>query len=65
MQLMINGQVAEVPDLTLDELLRHLGHTDRWFAVAVDGFHIPRHAWINTILRESQSIEILSPMQGG
>ncbi|MBS2003708.1 MAG: sulfur carrier protein ThiS [Cyanobacteria bacterium SZAS LIN-5] len=65
MQLTINGQQADVPAKTLDELLLLLGHTDRWFAVALDGMHIPRDVWSHTELREFQAVEILSPMQGG
>jgi|688.fasta_scaffold293473_3 sulfur carrier protein len=65
MQLIINGETADVPELSLAELLNYLGHTDQWFAVAVDGAHIPRPSWSDTKLNNFQSIEILSPMQGG
>ncbi len=65
MHLIINGESAEVPTNTVAELLQYLGHKDKWFAVAVDGMHIPRQAWFDTRLHESQSVEILSPMQGG
>lgn len=65
MHLIINGKSADVPTITVAELLQYLGHKDNWFAVAVDGNHIPRQAWQDTKLQESQSVEILSPMQGG
>jgi len=65
MHLTINGQASEVPSLTVAELLRFLGYTDRWIAVAVDGTHVPRDVWSEQSLQDSQNVEILSPMQGG
>jgi sulfur carrier protein len=66
MNLTINGQTQtiETPQ-TLLTLLSHLGYDIHSIAVALDGQFIPRSFYTTTLLNADQSLEILSPMQGG
>jgi sulfur carrier protein len=66
MRLTINGEPREFPALrTIQDLLDALKYEGRYFAVAVNLQCIPRSQYELTSLHENDSIEILSPMQGG
>ncbi len=66
MKLTINGDARPVADgLTLDALLRELTGANRGSAAAVDGEVIPRGEWTTYALREGQSVEVLTAVQGG
>jgi sulfur carrier protein len=67
MNVTVNGTVRETPaGSTVDDVVRELSpDTDRGLAVAVNGEVVPRHRWAATPLRESDSIEILTAVQGG
>ena len=66
MQIKVNGE-----DHTLDqtinvtELLNRLGYQDRFVAVARNQCCIPKSQYQETLLAESDEIEILAPMSGG
>ena len=66
----MNGEPVEVPgDGTLADLIdvriaASRGST-RGIAAAVDGTVVPRAAWPVTILRDRQSVEVLTAVQGG
>jgi sulfur carrier protein len=63
--LMINGVQRDLDVATLDELLAHVAGNTRGSAAAVDGEVVPRGLWLEFALREGQSIEILTAVQGG
>jgi sulfur carrier protein len=66
MTLMINGEPRSVSDgLVLADLLRELTGANRGSAAAVDGEVIPRGEWTTYILRDGQSVEVLTAVQGG
>jgi sulfur carrier protein len=66
MQVTVNGAVRECDhSLTVSEFLQRLGYDAGFIAVAVDGSHVPRQEWSKTFIHAGQSIEIVSPMQGG
>jgi sulfur carrier protein len=66
MKLTINGSVESVPDdLSLDALLRERTGAGRGSAAAVDGEVIPRSEWTTCRLRDGQSVEVLTAVQGG
>lgn len=49
----------------LADILLREGYTDSYFAVAVNQQFIPRTAYLETRLNDGDSIEVVSPMQGG
>jgi sulfur carrier protein len=66
MRLTINGAARPVADgMTLDALLQELTGAARGSAAAVDGEVIPRGEWTTYLLREGQSVEVLTAVQGG
>jgi sulfur carrier protein len=65
LQLFVNGETKDLPIVTLAELVKQLGHSGDWFAVIVDGAHVPKNQWGECQLTDHQRIEILTPMSGG
>jgi sulfur carrier protein len=67
MNLTVNGSDREAPaGSTVDDVVRQLSpDTDRGLAVAVNGEVVPRYRWPVTPLRDGDSIEILTAVQGG
>ena len=66
LRVTLNGQPAELDEATaLDQALVLWGHEGGKFAVAVNGDFIPRSQYDQFTLQGGESIEVLSPMQGG
>jgi sulfur carrier protein len=65
LHLFVNGEKRDLPIVTLAELVKQLGHSGDWFAVIVDGAHVPKSQWGERKLIDHQRIEILTPMSGG
>jgi sulfur carrier protein len=66
MTLTINGKRRSVAEgLVLADLLRELTGANRGSAAAVDGEVVPRGEWTTYVLREGQSVEVLTAVQGG
>lgn len=66
MTLIINGAPRVVPDdLTVYTLLHEDGEHDRGKAAAVDGSVVPRSQWETWVLRDGQTVELITAMQGG
>lgn len=65
MTMMLNGEARalEAPR-SLDGLLVEWGYV-KGFAVAVNGEFVPRAHYGETTIREGDSVEVLTPMQGG
>jgi len=65
MNILINGQSVTVSDDTsLTQALNQFGASPP-FAVAVNGDFVPRSQCDAKILNDGDSIELLSPIQGG
>ena len=65
MNILINGQSVTVSDDTsLTQALNQFGARPP-FAVAVNGDFVPRGQCDAKILNDGDSIELLSPIQGG
>ncbi len=67
MKISVNGEAAETQAKNLQELCAALGHghwQDR-IATALNGDFVPVRARIGTRLNEHDSIEIVTPRQGG
>jgi len=63
--IIVNGEEKTVNASTLDALLDLLDYEARWVATAVNGELIRRSDRKGCMLTDGDSVEILSPMQGG
>jgi sulfur carrier protein len=64
-KITVNGQEQETQASTLAQLCRDLGYGDAKIATAVNGEFVPVAARRETVLREHDKVEIVSPRQGG
>ena len=65
MKLTINGNPQEIEAATLAEALAALQLSDARVATALNGSFVPAAARPDTPLSPGDSLEIVSPMQGG
>jgi sulfur carrier protein len=63
--LIVNGERQEVEATDVATLLRDLGFDGTFYAVAVNQEVVRRARWGETRLAEGDSVEILTPRQGG
>lgn len=40
-------------------------HVEGGFAIALNGSFIPKHAYMNTLLKDQDRVDVIIPMQGG
>ncbi len=65
MTITINGEQYSLPQSqTIDQLLASQGFGKN-IAVALNGAFIPRTTYDRQVVKDGDSIEIVSPMQGG
>ncbi|MFT4201441.1 sulfur carrier protein ThiS [Gordonia sp. (in: high G+C Gram-positive bacteria)] len=66
MAVTVNGDARDLAaGTTVAGLVTELGLPDRGIAVAVDGFVIPCSRWGETALRDEDTVEIVTAVQGG
>jgi sulfur carrier protein len=66
MRIIVNGSAREIDEsATLEALLADVLATTRGSAAAVDGEVVPRAEWTSFALRDGQSVEVLTAVQGG
>ena len=65
MVLTVNGERQDVEAGNVAALLDTLGYEGGFFAVAVNQDVVRRANWAETQLAEGDSVEILTPRQGG
>ncbi len=65
MFLIINGERRETQATRVDALLAELEYEGTHLAVAVNYDVVPRALWAETPLNDNDSVEILTPRQGG
>ncbi len=63
--LTVNGERKTVRATTPRELLAELELEGEFFAIAVNRRVVPRSRWDEATLQDSDSIEIVTPRQGG
>ena len=63
--IQLNGETQPLTETSLIAALSHWGYTGDYFAVAINQLFIPRSDYEKTVLTPGDSIEILTPMQGG
>jgi len=66
-QVSINGEPKQLkPDITITQMLQTLGYQNEWLGVAINTTFISKTAaHEQTIIKEGDQIDILSPIQGG
>lgn len=66
MQVTVNGELSKLPnEMTIKELLDHLGYKKPFVAVAINHHCIPRGEFAKYMVKASDKVEILAPMAGG
>jgi sulfur carrier protein len=62
----LNGRPHELADdTTVDVLIVAVTGSSRGSAAVVDGEVVPRGAWADRVLREGESVELITAVQGG
>ena len=65
MRVIVNGEPREIAAASVDALLGELDYEGTHFAIAVNYDVVPRARWAETVLKDGDQIEILTPRQGG
>lgn len=65
MRISVNGRTLEASATTLALLLEELGYEDQTVATALNQNFVRGKDRAETALREGDTVEILSPRQGG
>jgi sulfur carrier protein len=65
MRVTVNGEQKDVTATHVDALLGELEYEGTHFAIAVNFDVVPRTRWSETALTEGDTVEILTPRQGG
>lgn len=65
MRLTVNGEQKTVAATRIDALLGELEFEGTHFAIAVNYDVVPKARWGETALADGDTVEILTPRQGG
>jgi sulfur carrier protein len=65
MFVIVNGEQRQTTATRVDALLSELDYQGSHLAVAVNYDVVPRARWAETVLKDGDQIEILTPRQGG
>jgi len=65
-QVTINGEPKQLQkNTTISEMLTQLDYQNEWLGVAINTTFISKTEHNQTIIKEGDNIDILSPIQGG
>ena len=65
MRVIVNGEAREIAATRVDALLGELDYQGTHFAIAVNYDVLPKARWAETMLKNGDEIEIITPRQGG
>jgi sulfur carrier protein len=66
MRIELNGRPHELPEgTTVAGMITSVTGSAHGSAAVVDGEVVPRSAWSDVALREGQSVELITAVQGG
>ncbi len=65
MQLTVNGKSMDITSGRVDALLQELEYEGTHYAIAVNYRVVPRARWSEIELKAGDTVEILTPRQGG
>jgi len=61
-----NGEITQISsEMSVLEFLKSKNYERRGFAVAVNETFIPRNEYTTTMIKATDRIEVVAPMQGG
>ena len=61
----VNGELTEIAEKTVKEVLALLGYDPMRVAVELNGNIVPKAQYAETVLRDGDSVEIVSFVGGG
>ncbi|SFV62996.1 hypothetical protein MNB_SV-3-1615 [hydrothermal vent metagenome] len=65
-EIIVNGKRKTIPEgLNIKKMIEAIEHKGEGFAVALNGMFVALSTYETTIVKDNDSIEILSPVQGG
>ena len=65
MRVTVNGEQREIASSSVDALLGELEYEGTHFAIAVNYDVLPKSKWAQTLIKNGDEIEIITPRQGG
>ena len=65
MRVTVNGEQREIASASVAALLGELDYEGTHFAIAVNFDVLPKSRWAETVLKNGDEIEIITPRQGG
>jgi len=65
MRVTVNGEQREIASASVATLLSELDYEGTHFAIAVNFDVLPKSRWAETVLKNGDEIEIITPRQGG
>lgn len=65
MRVIVNGEHREIQASHVDALLNELDYEGTHFAIALNFDVLPKSRWAETVLKNGDEIEIITPRQGG
>jgi sulfur carrier protein len=65
MRVIVNGEQRDIAATRVDALLGELDYQGSHLAVALNYDVVPRARWADTMLKDGDQVEILTPRQGG
>lgn len=66
MKINLNGEKTSIENImSIEELLEDYGFEQSSIAVAMNGSFVPKSSYNSTLLSDGDSLDIVSPMQGG
>ena len=65
MRVTVNGEPREIASARVDALLSELEYEGTHFAIALNYDVLPKSRWAETLLKNGDEIEIITPRQGG
>jgi len=65
-EIIVNGEKQNITfGINIKEMLKELNYTKEGFALALNGTFVAINAYESTIIKADDTVEILSPVQGG
>ena len=65
MRVNVNGRTTDIQSGDLAGLLSELDYEVSFLAIALNEEVVPRRRWAETLLKNGDRIEIITPRQGG
>ena len=65
MRVIVNGEAREINSQSVDALLGELDYEGTHFAIALNYDVVPKSRWAETLLKNGDEVEIITPRQGG